>query len=355
LQEPVVEGGEQPAEPVEAAGLTEPQVASVPLAFDDAAATFENPPGEKKNRPIFLLVVLLLSALTVAGLALWHYFSKAGGPATQAAQSAPRRAQAASGDKFNVPQPFRQAWSRGQGELVALAGDRQGRLYALDKAGAEVRRFSYGGKAENPVKDPRGRLAMARSMAVDGEGSLYVSLGSEKTQGLDLVLKFDPAGRLLKQFRGSGRDDGLGESGPMAADGIGHLYVYDSTARSIQIFDLQGSLQGRIRQQTRSGQHSDIYSGLAASPEGLLYALHEGAGTVDRFSVDGEFLGRLDNPLADGPFDAMSLAADWDGNLWAGTRRSGRILRISPQGSLEESLALAPEMGACGIWRFSRA
>ena len=121
---------------------------------------------------------------------------------------------------------------RGSGsEIVDLALDRRGRLYALDGEQNQVIRFGLDGAVEGTVVSREWRRPHA--LTVDALGNLYVLDRDEKT--IDV---FDPNGTLLLTH-GPELPDGTRLSGPrdLAVDDEGRLYVVDRNLDAVFILE----------------------------------------------------------------------------------------------------------------------
>ena len=116
-------------------------------------------------------------------------------------------------------------------EIVDLALDRQGRLYALDGRQNRVIRFAIDGAAEGTVASREWRRPEA--LTVDGVGNLYVLDRDEKT--IDV---FDPDGTLLLTY-GPLLPDGteLSEPRDLAVDDAGRLYLVDRDLDAVFILE----------------------------------------------------------------------------------------------------------------------
>jgi DNA-binding beta-propeller fold protein YncE len=122
---------------------------------------------------------------------------------------------------------------------VTIAGDR---LYVIDilnaqvvildrKTGEELGRFASTGSGPE-------ELFLPTNIEVDRQGNIYVS-----DTGNFRVLKFDPEGRLLRQFGELGTSLGhFARPKGIAVDHENRLYVVDSAFENVQIFDPKGDL-----------------------------------------------------------------------------------------------------------------
>ena len=119
----------------------------------------------------------------------------------------------------------------GDSEIVDLALDRRGRLYALDREQNRVIRFGLDGAAEGTVASRDWRRPEA--LTLDALGNVYVLDRDEKT--IDV---FDPDGTLLLTY-GPLLPDGTELRAPrdVAVDEAGRLYVVDRDLDTVFILD----------------------------------------------------------------------------------------------------------------------
>ncbi len=119
----------------------------------------------------------------------------------------------------------------GDSEIVDLALDRRGRLYALDREQNRVIRFGLDGAAEGTVASRDWRRPEA--LTLDALGNVYVLDRDEKT--IDV---FDPDGTLLLTY-GPLLPDGTELRAPrdVAVDEAGRLYVVDRDLDAVFILD----------------------------------------------------------------------------------------------------------------------
>ena len=119
----------------------------------------------------------------------------------------------------------------GGSEIVDLALDRRGRLYALDGEQNHVIRFGLDGAVEGTVVSHEWRRPEA--LTIDALGNVYVLDRDEKT--IDV---FDPDGTLLLTY-GPELPDGTRLGGPrdLAVDDEGRLYVVDRDLDAVFILE----------------------------------------------------------------------------------------------------------------------
>jgi sugar lactone lactonase YvrE len=172
-------------------------------------------------------------------------------------------------------------------------------VVAIDSKGRIVR--SWG----------RGLYTNPHSVRIDPEGNVWTV-----DSGSSVVLKFSPEGKQLLRFeigelpqssRGTrGAADIAFASGRVfIADGYGNARVleYDSQGRRVRQWGTAG---------TGPGQFNLPHS--IAARDGILYVADRQNGRIQRFNLDGEYLGEW-NHLG----KTFSISTAPDGNLWIGT------------------------------------
>jgi DNA-binding beta-propeller fold protein YncE len=240
---------------------------------------------------------------------------------------------------MKVPAPD---WKTGYISAVTVARD--GMSYAIhrnlevdpvlviDKQGAIVRSWGHG-----LFTNPHG-------IRVDDEGNIWTV-----DSGSSVVLKFSPEGKQLlrfeigelpqgsRGFRGAA-DIAFAPGGRLfIADGYGNARIleYDKTGRRVRQWGTAGTGAGQF----------NLPHGIAQR-DGVIYVADRQNGRIQRFDLDGRFLGEW-NHLG----KTFSVSAAPDGNLWIGThprnvineapgwlvnvdRKTGRVLGYIDAGGL---------------------
>lgn len=141
--------------------------------------------------------------------------------------------------------------------------------------------FGSQGAAPNQFNEPRG-------LAVDSTGNLYV------TDTLNhRIVKYSPAGEVLKTWGGSG--DGPGQFNQPIGIAVGkydQIYVADTWNHRIQVFDTEGTF---VKMWGKGGADNagDSFwapKGLAVDSVGDLYVTNTGLHRVNKFKADGQFV-----------------------------------------------------------------
>jgi len=177
-----------------------------------------------------------------------------------------------------------------EGELDWPRGihfDPEGSLWVVDSHNHRVQRFdpegrfllSFGGSGDD--NEGRGKFNRPSDLAIDSEGCLYV------TDTLhSCVQKFDPRGRFLAKVGSPG--SGVGElwwPRGIAIDGEGRIFVVERMNHRIQVFDRDWrSLCTFGGEGKRAGQFNEPY-GIAINGRSEAYVSDNGNNRVQRFAV----------------------------------------------------------------------
>ena len=227
-----------------------------------------------------------------------------------------------------------------------------------------------------------GALQAPRSVAVDGDGNIYV-VDSRRNR----VVKVDATGRVLAQVGDTGAGDGqFNEPWGILVDASGNGYVADTWNHRIQKFD------SNLRFLTKWGTFGEVQGGGDRSPgvfygpramamdkDGSLYITDTGNKRIQKFSQDGRFLagwgasgrgpGQFAEPvgIAYAPDGSFLVADTWnrrvqrfDGNFqylsefpiqgWAGTGLQNKpYIAVEPEGNI-----LVTDPDAHRITRYDR-
>ena len=128
-----------------------------------------------------------------------------------------------------------------------------------------------------------------------------------------------------------------GPSG-VALDSQGRIYVADSGNNRVQVFSPDGVFVAEFGGDPDANNCTDRPQAIAvvdpqepyaAEPDGSVYVIDQGRARIQRFSLEGHFLGQLtaaDLGRASVHFD--SLALDYFDNVWATDREASQILKF---------------------------
>jgi len=127
----------------------------------------------------------------------------------------------------------------------------------------------------------------------------------------DLGFRRSFLGRITDFIRGGGQSDGIQHPYGIAVTPDERIYVVDSAARGIHVFEL---LRGRYRFLSNDDFRSPI--GIAVDDGGRIFVSDSEAGTIFILDVDGDEVGRIDQGLvrptglAYSPVDSLLYAVD---------------------------------------------
>ncbi len=163
--------------------------------------------------------------------------------------------------------------------------DSRGRLLVTDWGTAALIRFDLDERRMD-VLGTRGALRLKQPLGLDvgPDDAIYVA-----DVGLKRVVAFDPEGKILAAY---GREGELVNptDAVVAPDGR-RLYVVDSKAHSVVIFDLEsGDRVGSFGEHGEEEGQFNFPTSLTFSPEGDLFVIDQINARVQVFAPDGEFL-----------------------------------------------------------------
>jgi sugar lactone lactonase YvrE len=185
------------------------------------------------------------------------------------------------------------------------------------------------------------QIEKAVSLAVDGEGNVYVTDSSATPR----VLKYDSQGEFVLAWgsRGSGEgqfefipptpDAGPG-TGFVAVDGQGNVYVSDGYNFRVQKFDAEGQFLIQFGSQgSGEGQFDEPCAGpIYVDSQGNIYV--STFPRVQKFDPEGQFLASYGTAGdGDGQFNGAALGTiDSEGNLYIADLLSARVQKLDPNG-----------------------
>ncbi len=214
------------------------------------------------------------------------------------------------------------------GGVTGIAFDKQGNLYVADFENIRVQVFDKAGTFLRtfPTEPPIGPVGIG----LDPAGNVYVANASTRDH---YVQKYAPDGRLLLGWGRTGEygADGNGQTGKLAVDGAGNVYIPDFASGHIQKFDGNGKSLGSIGQQ---GLGEDQFragspGGVDVDARGYIYATDQG--NILKFDPQGRFIvrwvGAVGSPS--GEFAAAAgVKVDDAGNVYIKNRTDGGILKF---------------------------
>jgi tripartite motif-containing protein 71 len=169
--------------------------------------------------------------------------------------------------------------------------------------------LAFGGVATSPLGGPFGNVYVADS-------------GNQRMQ------EFDHNGVFIRQWGGTGTDDGLFmDPIDVAVGPTGLVYVADDIRDDIQVFSTEGSFMSKVGGHGSGDGHLDHAGSVFVGPDGTLYAADSGNGRVQAWGPDGTFLWSFGSTgIGYGQFDHPSdVGVDAAGNIYVVDRHRLQI------------------------------
>jgi serine/threonine-protein kinase len=213
------------------------------------------------------------------------------------------------------------------GDLVH-AEDLNGELYRLSRSGNTVSKVGAGGAA-TWTTGARGsgpaQFDFPTALAADNRGRvLVVDRGNARIQILE-----GSTGRYLGTFGASGNGPGQFRIARHIAVSADRIFVVDQVNRRVVVFDMNGNAVSAIG-------GLDYPRGVAVDRGGSVYVSDSTNRAIKRFSPTGTFEARVDNGNVAHPH---GLAFDRFGDLWVADGVAGRVVVLTPQGAVRQTLA----------------
>jgi len=215
---------------------------------------------------------------------------------------------------------------------VAIAVDREGNVYVVERGNRRVQKFSSSGA----FLAKWGLEALPEAISVDIAGNVFVLHDGGRVQ------KFSTSGVLQASL-----DLPQNCSLPrIAADGEGN--IYHKCSEKVRKFDPSGSLQAAW-EPTGSGD-GQVVNAQEITVDGSGNVYVAGPGVVQKFSSAGAFLGSF---LVD-PVEQFNrtegVAVDQAGNVYvAEAGYPGRVYKFSPDGTILSKWALQVSLQAIAV------
>ena len=146
-------------------------------------------------------------------------------------------------------------------EVVDVALDLRGNIYALLPGIGKIEKFAFDGKKVSEISAKAGgkdQIQKSNRFQIDAWGNIYLTQPKEER-----IVKIDPSGNVLISFgsQGNGRGQFTGISG-VAIDESGRVYVTDSGNARVQVFKLTGSLKSQLSKKGAAQLYLDFESTL---------------------------------------------------------------------------------------------
>lgn len=209
-------------------------------------------------------------------------------------------------------------------------GDAEGALFRASRVSHNVSRLQGSGVAWTVGTRGvgAGQFNFPVALAADRKGRLFVvDRGNARVQVLDVR-----DGRLLGTFGSRGEGPGQFLMPRYIAVSGDRVYVSDQLNHRVNVFDLDGKALSSIGTfGVRAGQ-LNAPRGVAVDSSGTLYVADGGNHRVCTFGADGRFGSVIvDGGLLDSPH---GLGVDSAGELWIADGSSGRLFALSTTGLL---------------------
>jgi sugar lactone lactonase YvrE len=218
-----------------------------------------------------------------------------------------------------------------------VATDASGNVYVADCQVNRVQKFDANGgylTKWGTLGSGNTQFNCARDVAIDATGVYVVDFYNNR------VVKFDTSGKYILQFNNLAHgvfDQPVG----VAADGLGHVYVADTSAsdnanQRVQRFNTEGIWQAMVGSAgSGSGQYGKPL-GLATDTEGNLYVSDQTNNRVVKFNSAGNPAGQWGSfGSGDGQFGGLQqgIATDASNNVWVADWENNRIEEFSSTGT----------------------
>ena len=217
-----------------------------------------------------------------------------------------------------------------------------------------LRLLDLKGKLRVSLRDQSSSLEGAlpstpNALASDGQGNLYLSLLEYRQgKGGALIRKIDPEGREVLSFGAYGLAEGeLLQPVSLTVAGR-HVYVLDSEAHTVNVYDTQGKFVRRFGGRGQGLGKFEKPTIIAASPTGEIYILDSGNNEVQRFTPSGEYISRyafrLDrNSESLRPLDGLTV--DQYGGVYIVDSVARKVRKIEADGTPGTTFALETLVG----------
>jgi DNA-binding beta-propeller fold protein YncE len=218
-----------------------------------------------------------------------------------------------------------------------VAVDQDGYVYVADTWNHRVQKFTSDGQfatmwgeyaTANTVTDAEGMFWGPRSIAIDPEGSIYVSdTGNKRIQ------VFTPDGEPVTQWGGNGALDGqFDEPVGIAIASDGRTYVADTWNQRIQVFESSHFYLKKWEVYAWPGQSLENKPYLAIDAVNRIYATDPEGYRILVFDEDGKYLASLEQYGSDdqGFMLPTGIAIDAQGYIYVADTATHRVMKLAP-------------------------
>jgi DNA-binding beta-propeller fold protein YncE len=213
--------------------------------------------------------------------------------------------------------------------------DLNGMLYRISRSGNAVSRvtstgtavWTTGGKGSAPAQ-----FDFPTAIAADNRGRvLVVDRGNARVQIFE-----GASGRYLGMFGSAGREPGQFLIARHIAVSSDRIYLADQLNHRVNVYDMNGTSVSAIGTVAGSGA-LDVPRGVALDRDGNVYVSDSAARAIRKYSATGAFAGRVDGGNVAHPH---GLAMQSNGDLWVADGASGRVVVLTPQGNVRQTIAI---------------
>jgi len=206
--------------------------------------------------------------------------------------------------------------------------DRRGRIYVLNGSPRVVKIFNFRGEYLSDfefkgIEDLKSSSKIVpTAITVDSDGNLYFGI----TSSINQVVVYDEDFNLLFKFGKSGIKEGeFSNISDIAVDNEKNIYVVDSSAIPVQVFNKKGKFLRGWGQHSSGPENFSLPAGIAVTDDGKVVVVDQLRQDIKIFTKDGNFLGEF------GGFGSWPGATAFPSDVEVDTE--GRILVVEKIGN----------------------
>lgn len=179
------------------------------------------------------------------------------------------------------------------------------------------------------------------AIAADNRGRvLVVDRGNARVVILD-----GASGRYLGTFGSAGRGPGQFLLPRHIAVSPDRIYVVDQLNRRVSAFDMDGNTLFAIGGERGTSGSLDVPRGVAVDSAGNVYVSDATTRGVNKYTATGSYAGRADGGNVSHPH---GMGFDSKGDLWVADGITGRVVVLTPQATMRQSIAIRLPGGRAG-------